>query len=169
MKIKNFIKKHKLITLLIFLIFILVLSKLYFSQNSLNKEVDLSQEKTNITPTVKTPITKLNDEEQAQLSDQLTKKYYNIKNEEQAKDFLENLTDEERFLIQEIDQNYEFEYILPYETDTFIINEYLKANTLLVTAKGNDSKKSTSDLQKWINENTKETEDPKNIIVVWEN
>lgn len=168
MKIKNFIKKYKIIILLVFLIFVLIFTKIYFNQNSLDKEKNQSEIKTNITPTVrvKGPISSLDDQQKQQLSNQLTEEYYDIKDEEQAQKFLENLTDEERFLIQEIDPNYEFEPILPYETNTFIINEYIKANTLSATAKGNNFQKSVDNLQKWLAENT---EDPSKITIVWEN
>jgi hypothetical protein len=163
---KTFLKKYKLIIFLFFLVLVLIFIKIYFGQNKSNKKQNENGEKKNIpTITVTIPVSSLSDQEKNKLSDKLNREFYSIKDEKKVIEFLNSLSDDERDLLQDVGPNYGLKYILPYYSDTFIINKYLDANVLSVTVKGSDFKKSTNDVQKWIDENT---EDPSQVVIVWE-
>jgi len=141
------------------LIFILGFVKIYFGNKIDNTSSEINTTKQGQITKQPTPT------ETETLSKDILKQYSQIKTEEEIDSFLKTLTDDQIKLLPEIDPNYSLEYLLPYETDTFTIENYVDQNVLSVKIKGNDFNKSKNDLTEWLDKNA---EDPESITIVWE-
>lgn len=166
----NFLKKYILIILLSFLVIILGFTKFYFREDNYIKnqeieEIDIEEEYNNkenevnkneeiLKVTEIAEDTTLNSEnnEEKPINKELLAEYVLAKTKGDFITFINDLTAEEKASLPTIEQDYCFEYILPYETETFIIEEYLDANVILVESKGDDISKSINDIEKWLKE-----------------
>ncbi|MDD2483002.1 MAG: hypothetical protein PHE32_00520 [Candidatus Shapirobacteria bacterium] len=156
MNIKEFIKKYSIIIFLSLLVIVFIFVKIYFGEkNSIPIDNSLVP-----TPTVI---------ESKGLSKEILTEYGNVQTKEDLNVLLSKLSEDQINQLPEIDPHYSLKLILPYESETFIVKSYLKANVLLVKAVGNDFEKSKNDLMLWLNKKKEGQGEEAFDEVVWEN
>jgi len=174
MKLRDFLKKYRLVVFLVVLIIILGFIKVYFKEKPINNNETFIKTIT-VTPTIiitsainESEIEIIEDElDITKLSEETLKKYNEIKTEEEFNVFYDQLPENEKeiFSTEENSDEYCLEDYIPYESETFVIEKYIEENLLLVKTKGNNFIKSKNDLNEWLKQNECE---PGKHMVVWE-